>query len=520
MNRILAFFLFLASAQLVFANDSTRNYSAINDSILYKNFTWQSLKIDSNYLEIARLNKLKVKDYKNQKIDKLVFENQFKLILQYLENNGYPFAEIFFSDINIVDNKVSAKLNLQLNDLIIIDSVRVISNNSINSNFITSFLQVKPGGVYRQNDINEINNKINTLGFLKTKYQTQVYFVNKKAEVVIYPERVNVNRFDGLIGLQPNTATNKTSLVGQAQLYLVNLLKRGERFNFEFRAQPNFTRDLKINFNYPYLFNLPFGADFAFNFRRQDTSFSVYSPEFAISYLYNGQNSIKFIYKIDNSNLLSTNRFRNATELPNILDVNKFYYGLNIHLEKLDYRINPRAGQKITFQVLLGQRTIKKNSVFNDSLYNSINLKSNQIQLSLVTQKFVNIYKKNVLLFGLRSAILESDAILFNELFRIGGITDIRGFDEQALVSSAYIIGTLEYRYLLDKNSFLRLFYDWAYLENKLSNIGINASGIGIGMQMQTNAGMLQLNYALGRTSNNLYSFQNGKIHFGIINYF
>ena len=166
------------------------------------------------------------------------------------------------------------------------------------------------------------------------------------------------------------------------------------------------------------------------------------------------------------------------------------------------------------------QRTIKKNSVFNDSLYNSINLKSNQIQLSLVTQKFVNIYKKNVLLFGLRSAILESDAILFNELFRIGGITDIRGFDEQALVSSAYIIGTLEYRYLLDKNSFLRLFYDWAYLENKLSNIGINASGIGIGMQMQTNAGMLQLNYALGRTSNNLYSFQNGKIHFGIINYF
>ena len=123
-------------------------------------------------------------------------------------------------------------------------------------------------------------------------------------------------------------------------------------------------------------------------------------------------------------------------------------------------------------------------------------------------------------MFGMKASLLETEAILFNELYRIGGINDIRGFDEQSLFSSAYVIGTLEYRYHLDKNSFLRMFYDWAYLENKLTNIGVNASGIGAGMQVQTNAGMLQLSYALGKIDNNLFSFQNGKIHFGIINYF
>lgn len=520
LKRILALFLVLGTITFASAQDTLINYSAINDSILNQNYTWQNLEFDSNYIEIANRNKIKLNDFKNQKVNRLEFEKQFESILKYLENNGYPFAEIYFNNIVFDQNKVSAKLNLNFNDLIIVDSVRVISNNAINPYFIRSYVQVKPGDIYRENYINEINNKVNALGFLKTKYQTQVYFVNKKAEVVIYPEKLNVNRFDGLIGIQPNASTNKTSLVGQAQLYLVNTLKRGERFNFDFRAQPNLTRDLKINFSYPYIFNLPFGVDFDFNFRRQDSSFSVYSPEFGISYLFKGQNSIRFIYKIENSNLLSTQRFRNSTELPDVLDVNKFYYGLNVNLEKLDYRINPKSGQKIIFKALLGQRTIEKNNVFDDSLYNKIALKTNQIQLSLSAQKFINVYKRNVLMLGLNTAIIESDAILFNELYRIGGINDIRGFDEQSLFSSAFIIGTLEYRYQLDKNSFLRMFYDWSYLENKLTNIGLNASGIGAGMQVQTNAGMLQLSYALGKTGSNVFSFQNGKIHFGIINYF
>ncbi len=521
LKRLVAIFLVLTMFQAVSAQDTLSKYSVVNDSILsFKNYFWQNIEYDSNYLEIANRNKLSFANLKNKKIIKEDFEKQFEIILKYLENNGYPFAEIFFSNISISNNNVNAKLNLVLNDLILVDSVRVISNNVINPYFITSYTEVKPGDIYKENYISEINNKINSLGFLRTKYQTQVYFVNKKAEVVIYPEKINANRFDGLIGIQPNSLNNKTSLVGQAQLYLVNTLKRAERFNFDFRAQPNLTRDLKINFTYPYIFNLPFGIDFDFNFRRQDSSFSIYSPEIGISYLFKAQSSIKFIYKIENSNLLSTQRFRNATELPDVLDVNKFYYGLNFNFEKLDYRINPKTGQRVMFQVMFGQRTIERNAVFADSLFNNIDLKSNQIQLSLSVQKFINVYKRNVLMIGLKSSLLETEAILFNELYRIGGINDIRGFDEQSLFSSAFIIGTLEYRYHLDKNSFLRMFYDWSYLENKLTNIGVNASGVGAGMQVQTNAGMLQLSYALGKIDNNLFSFQNGKIHFGIINYF
>lgn len=520
-KRILALFLFLMAFRPVFAQDSLAKYSAHADSLLkLTNYYWGVLTYDSTYIDLSTRTKIELKNFRNQKIKKSDFENQFETILNYLENNGYPFAEIYFSEIQILDSNINARLNLSLHDLVFVDSVRVISNNAIHPNFVKSYIQIQNGDIYRENLIKEIDKKLNVLPFLRTKYQTQVFFVNKKAEVQIYTERLNANKFDGLIGVQPNGLNNKTSIVGQAQLYLVNTFKRAEKLSLDFRAQPNLTRDLKINFNYPYLFNLPFGVEVDFNFRRQDSSFSIYSPEFALSYLFNAQNSIKLIYKIENSSLLSTKRFTNVTELPNILDVNKYFYGFSLNLENLDYRVNPSKGQKFSVQVLFGRRTIQKNSGIEDSLYRAVRLKSNQVQFSFSAQKYIKIYKKNIAMFGLRSAIVESENMLYNELYRLGGINDLRGFDEQSIFSSAYIIGTLEYRYLLDKNSFLRVFYDLSRIENSVTNNFNTAMGIGAGMQVQTNAGILQLSYALGRIDNNILSFQNGKIHFGIINYF
>ena len=44
-----------------------------------------------------------------------------------------------------------------------------------------------------------------------------------------------------------------------------------------------------------------------------------------------------------------------------------------------------------------------------------------------------------------------------NELFRIGGLRSLRGFDEESIFASAFVIGKTELRYLLEQNSFLRV---------------------------------------------------------------
>ncbi len=485
-------------------------------------YQWKNLSFDSNLLSILEVAKIKSPKFKDKKIDINDAENFIESVLKFCEDHGYPFANLYFDRVSIRDKNVEAQLKLKLNTYIVVDSIRIMSKgNIINEGFIESYIGIKPGDEYNETSIRAIDDKINNLGFIRTRASTALYFVNDKAEIVIYPDKINANRFDGILGIQPNTITNKTSLVGQLNLSLINTLKRAERFNLDFRAQPNSTRDLKIYANYPYIFNLPFGVDATLNFRRQDSSFSIFSPELGISYLFNGINSLRVLYKIENSTLLSTSRFENALTLPNILDVNKQYYGLNLNLDKTNYRLNPSKGYRLNTQVLFGNREIRKNSVFTDSLYDDILLRTSQIVLNIRSQFFIPIYKKNIFSIGLQSGIIESEELLFNELFRIGGINDLRGFDEESIFNSKNIIINTEYRFLFDKNSFIRTFYDQVFYENKFIRADVlRGSGIGLGIQLETNAGLLQLNYALGRLEGSSYSFQNGKIHFGIINYF
>lgn len=529
----LVYFLFGASVyslalQLEQSADSSTLDKKSVDSIAsnkiheYSKYFWKQLVIDSNLNEINKISKIKISNFNNSKVDSSSIGKYIEDVIVYCENNGYPFAELYFADVKIQKDSLSATLKLNLNDLILIDSVRIISNSTlIHKNFIQAYLDIREGDIYNESLLKQVDKKINDLGFINTKSNSVVYFINKKAELVVYPNKVSSNRFDGLIGIQPNASTNKTSLIGQVNLNLINTLKRADKFSFDFRAQPNSTRDLKINLSYPFVFGLPFGVDAAINFRRQDSSFSIFSPEIGLSYLFNGVNSLRLIYRIENSNLLSTKQFQNLNTLPNILDVNKRFYGLNLQFEQTDYRLNPKKGFRLSTQVLFGEREITKNSAFADSLYDGVIFNSNQILFQLKVQKFLNLYKKNVIMIGLNTLHIDSKNLLFNELYRIGGINDLRGFDEESIYVSSSLIATVEYRLLLDRNSFIRAFYDYVYLQNVISsNNYLRGNGVGVGFQIATNAGLLQLSYALGQLQNSAFNFQNGKIHFGIINYF
>ncbi len=70
-------------------------------------------------------------------------------------------------------------------------------------------------------------------------------------------------------------------------------------------------------------------------------------------------------------------------------------------------------------------------------------------------------------MIGNQSGFIENENLFTNELFRIGGLKTLRGFDEESLTASAYSIFTLEFRYLFDINSYFHVFFDGAYYERK-----------------------------------------------------
>ncbi|MCB0484140.1 MAG: BamA/TamA family outer membrane protein, partial [Flavobacteriales bacterium] len=222
------------------------------------------------------------------------------------------------------------------------------------------------------------------------------------------------------------------------------------------------------------------------------------------------------------SALISTAGMENISQLPEISDIRISSYGLGGKTIRLDYRLNPRKGFKAEGDFSFGEREILRNARINKAVYDSINLKSLRYKGRGEAALFVPVAGRSALMLGLKGGYVVSDRLFANELFRIGGMRVLRGFDEESVFASSYAIGTLEFRYLLEKNSFFHLFFDGGWYENAAAPqlISDTPYGFGSGVTFETKIGIFSLSYALGRQFNNPILLRTGKIHFGFVNYF
>ncbi len=98
----------------------------------------------------------------------------------------------------------------------------------------------------------------------------------------------------------------------------------------------------------------------------------------------------------------------------------------------------------------------------------------------------------------------------------------LRGFDEESIFASSYVVGTIEYRFLLEENSWFFAFTDFAWYENNSKDAWDTDTpyGFGTGVTFETKAGIFALTYALGSRYGQPIELRSGKIHVGFIGLF
>ena len=121
--------------------------------------------------------------------------------------------------------------------------------------------------------------------------------------------------------------------------------------------------------------------------------------------------------------------------------------------------------------------------------------------------------------FGVNGGAVFNPNLLKNELLRIGGSRLLRGFDEQSIYTDAYNVATLEYRYMIMRNSYFFVFIDAAYIHRKFNNTVFQdfPFGFGTGITFETKIGIFGLTYALGQQKYKIVDFRNSKLHFGYV---
>ena len=456
-------------------------------------------------------------------------------LLEYAENNGYPFAIVKLDSVQIIDNTISSQLFINKKQIVYIDSITIEGNAKIKKTYLYNYLGIKEENIYDESRIEKIDTRLKELPFLKEEKPLNIAFQDDKAVINLFLKNKKASQFTGVLGVLPNNKTTGRLLVtGEIRLSLHNPFGTGKLLQLNWSKLQPFTQDLKSNFVYPYVLSTPIGLDLRFDLYKKDSTYLDLVKEAGIQYLFIGGNYIKAFVKNKQSYLLNidTNQVIQNKKLPDNIDISTTTYGLGYKLEKLDYRFNPRRGFCLSLKGGAGTKKIKKNekiislvdpmdTTFNfESLYDTLKLTTAEYEVEYDFNWYFLIKNRSVIKTGTQGAGIWSENIFQNDMYRIGGMHVLRGFDEESIFSSYYNVFTLEYRYLLGLNSYFSLFGDAAYYINEPKNLYEWAYGFGTGVSFETKAGIFSLNYALGAHINEAISFKSAKIHFGYVNYF
>lgn len=502
--------------------------SSASDSALCKLFVntgnqYKTAYIKNNNISEEAINRARFKEkifynkpFRTQQIQKL-----FEDIIGYYENNGYPFAAVYLDSIKIENHLIGGKITVNKGQQYFVDSLIIKGNAKISKKYLENYLSVKEGHLYNELPIKNITKKLKELPFLEEKQPFAIEFSKKFASIYLFINKKKASRFNGVIGVLPD-ANGKINISGDARLQLQNPFGKGEQIDFNWRRLQLGTQDLKTKINYPFLFNTPFGTELDFRLYKRDTSFLEVNTNFALKYLMTGNNFVKVFISNKTSSVLSKAVLLNNELTNSFGDIKLLAYGLGINLEKLDYRFNPTRGYHFFANASVGNKKIIKNPNLQNEAYQTLVLKSLQYQLEFDGEIFVPLSKRNVIKIGNKSASIFNNSLLENELFRIGGLLILRGFDEESIFSSYYSVSTLEYRFILEQNSYFHVFTDLAYYEKDTYRYFDNDTpySVGTGISFDTKAGIFSLSYALGSEKGNPILLRSAKVHFGFVNYF
>lgn len=426
-----------------------------------------------------------------------------------LINNGFPFANIKLDSIHFEKNKIYSTLKINKGPYFEWGDLVIKGNANVNENLIRTTLKIKKNEPYSEETFSNIENKLSQFNYLSSIQKPELLFENGKVNIYLYLANKTINNISGTVGLQQNITSQKYFLIGDLKMKLVNQLKKGESFDLQWRRIQENTQSLKVGLNLPSLFKSNFGLDNQFNLYKKDSTFLELKNQFGIQYFTPKGFLIKANYKFLESTILNMQSIT-ATIGKSV----NYFYGLSLSKQKLDYLPAPKNGFLFQFDISLGRRSTSRNDSLNHKFDNTF---KTEYQFT----HYLSIFKRNIIKTQISGEIYLAPFYYQNEMLRFGGLLNQRGFREDELLGNIRLTQSVEYRFMLEQNSYLFAFYDLSYYENHVKNkLKDTPYGFGSGISFGTSQGIFSISYALGKQLNNPLLLRNGIIHFGYISYF
>ncbi len=420
-------------------------------------------------------------------------ENYLKNILQILEKKGYAISQTTLKNHQIIHNKLEADLQIILDEKRKIDLITIQPYENFPKGIKKQLERKYIKKPFNQETVAEVQKELSQFPFVRTTRPSEVLFTENNTILYLYLEKNSVSRFDGLVGFA-NDDEGTVRFNGNVDLNLINLFNRGEQFTIYWKSDGNQQSNFKFNTELPYVFQSPFGIKGQLEIFKQDSTQQNTRLNLTALYYLTYNNRIGLGYQ-------STNSVAGSDNL----------YGAQNYSNR--FFTATYAYQFYTDHFLFPQQTIINASGGWGSRTQEEAGKTSQQFVQLNAEHIFYLNPRNLIHVKAEAYHLFSNSILYNELYRFGGVYSIRGFAENSLLAQTLAGLYAEYRFMLSGSIYAHTITDFAYYLEPLSGFKGNLYSFGLGIGINTPGGLFNLIYANGIQPNTDFKLSNSIIH-------
>ncbi|MDR9418412.1 BamA/TamA family outer membrane protein [Gracilimonas sp.] len=428
-----------------------------------------------------------------------------ELHLSELLRQGYPFAEAEITRFTpkYEDCSMDIVITTETAEKAKASDIYFSGTETSNREYLRKVSRFRPGELITPNYLRFLQSNLNASELFNFVGEGQILIREGEPVIVFEVQERSLNQFDGVLGYVPNAAGNG-QIVGDVELSLWNVLIQGNGLNLHYQRLRPETSELEVSVSQDWIGEVPIGLSAGFQFYQNDTTYQ--SRQFNLGGSYRVSGGFKLTGGIEFQSSVSGGNVPMVVEP----DGSKRTARLGFEYTNLDRFDVPTSGNQLSLSYGIANKNLQEDST--GSFVQNV--------LELEARQYIPLFERSVIALSVKGFLLEADRVTLNDLVRFGGANSFRGYAEEQFRAGQLLWGDLEYRFLLDRQSYLFLFgavgrYHRPKLLTETNNqfqITNTLYSTGFGLSYQTRLGRLKFTYAISPEE----SIANGKVHFGI----
>lgn len=447
--------------------------------------------------------------------------------LTYFEDHGYPFAKVQWNTQLATPPYLTATLTANPGAFVTFDSLQIKGNAAVNPSFLRNFLGLKEGLPFSQRLLDRATQQLRSLPYITLNEEVKAAFILNKAYPILSLRQAPSSKLNGVVGVlfDPQRQARPV-LTGDLSIALSNPFKGGRGISLQYRRLKIASQLFDVSYRQPAILGTRFDVGGEFAYQLEDSTFANLSWGVEVGYRLPRSGRILIDAKVFDRRV-DSRIAQNPEAFPNLGSTRYQSYGLGFEWQRLDSPIFPKDGWKVRSIGRIGNKRLRPllatSSPSYEALYAAVPAQQVQTQWAGLIERFWYLRPPLGLVIRGQGAGLLARWRFQNDLLRVGGLSSLRGFNEQEFFVSNYWITTLEARLHFTAGGYLAIFVDQGYLHRQIQDLPAVTdwpTGVGIELSFRSKAGVFRFAYAAGNSQGQPLDFRTAKIHFGLTSLF